>query len=146
MDTQTPPKAFSLISIFLAIFLIAAAYFYGRHSVYQAHPEFQKQQQAANILENLSALIQLPTNESPQLVTITDAENARNGQTFLANAVDGDVLVIFAASRQAFLYRPSTNKIIAVGPVTSEETASPKQEPEPVATSTEQKPESVKKK
>ncbi len=148
MDTslQTPPKSFSLFSILFAILLIAAAYFYGRHSVYLAHPEFEKQEQVANILQNLSALIQLPTNENPQLVTITNAESAKKEQVFLANAADGDVLLIFAASRQAFLYRPSTNKIIAVGPIAGNEAVSQQQSEEPVATSTEQKPEAVKKK
>lgn len=101
-----------------ALFFIVAAFSYllGKHMVYRAHPEFARNDQAEFILEKVSALIVLPA-ETPQIVIITDAQAVKQAQPFLARAENGDALIVYTQAGQAFLYRPSTNKLIAVGPV-----------------------------
>ncbi len=104
-----------LVIVFLA--LISAAYSLGRASVYRANPGLSGQEQAATIIKRVGELIQLPTTEVPTLATINDAASAKQQQPFLVNAQNGDVLIVYPQAGEALLYRPSTNKLIAVGPV-----------------------------
>jgi hypothetical protein len=90
----------------------------GRAMVYREHPEFSNQEKAALFLLKVAALIQLPSGEAPSLVApIDDATSAKKAQPFLANSENGDYLIVYTKAAQAFLYRPSTNKLVAVGPV-----------------------------
>lgn len=127
----------------LVIALIATAFFVGRHTVYQTHPELSNLEQATLILNKVGKLIELPQNEYPQMATIEDADSVRDAQPFLINAQNGDILIVYASAQTALLYRPSTNKLIAVGPVSSEEPSLPEpSEPEVIenenATTTEE--------
>lgn len=105
-----------IISIICAA-LIFGTYEFGRYSVYRQHPDLKNQEQAAELLKEVSALIELPQGESPTVITVTNAEEARQGQPFLQNAENGDVLIVYLAAEQAILYRPSAKKLVAVGPI-----------------------------
>ncbi len=121
------------------IVLVLGAFFLGRYMVYQAHPELSGQEKATAVLAKVEKLIELPQGEAPQMATIEDAESVKTAQPFLANAQNGDILIVYASAQTALLYRPSTNKLIAVGPV---DNSAPKEQvsvpaPEPTATSTD---------
>ncbi len=110
------------IVLFLLIILVLWSYgFYelGRQVVYQENRSLFEQQQATALLQKVGTLIELPANETPTMATITNAALVKQTQPFLANAENGDVLIIYANAKTAILYRPSENKLIAVGPVTS---------------------------
>jgi hypothetical protein len=47
------------------------------------------------------------------------------GQAFFANAKNGDRVLVFTKAQEAVLYRPSTNIIITVGPLTMPTSATP---------------------
>jgi hypothetical protein len=128
MDEQSKPSIvqriarfirsyFTLLLVLLLIVVLVGAFFGGRESVYRAHPELSAADQASAILEKVGTLILLPANEAPTMATINDAEVAKKAQPFLANVVNGDVLIIYAQAQMAIVYRPSTDKLIAVGPV-----------------------------
>ncbi|MHB8392546.1 MAG: hypothetical protein ACYDBH_23685 [Acidobacteriaceae bacterium] len=113
-------RAYLLWSTILAMLVvIALAFEAGRYSVYHAHPEFSRAEQAQAILEKVGHLIQLPQGETPTLATVSDASAVKKGQPFLSNAADGDILIVYPNAAEALLYRPSTDKLIAVGPVNS---------------------------
>ena len=111
--------------IVIVLALIAGAFLFGRHSVYQAHPELTGAEQATAVLTKVSKLIELPQGEAPQMATIEDAESVKTVQPFLANAQNGDILIVYSSAQIALLYRPSENKLIAVGPVTNDQPAAP---------------------
>lgn len=67
-------------------------------------------------LGKIGKLMVLPEDESPTLATVTDVEKLKN-QAFFAKAQNGDKVLIYTENRLAILYRPSENKIIAVGTV-----------------------------
>ena len=90
----------------------------GRSAVYRAHPELSGAEEAEAILRKVGALIQLPKDETPTMATINDAAAVKQVQPFLVNAEDGDILVVYASAKTALLYRPSSDQLIAVGPVT----------------------------
>jgi hypothetical protein len=104
------------IVIGIMLVLLALVFEAGRWSVYRAHSELSSMEQANAILVNVGKLIQLP-NEQPTMATINDAASVKEAQPFLINAENGDVLIVYSNAREALLYRPATNKLIAVGPV-----------------------------
>ena len=131
------------ILLVVLVLLLASAFELGRYSVYRAHPELTSSEQAQAILGQVALLMQLPAGETPTMVTIQDADRAKQGQPFLVNSQNGDVLVIYSNAAEAILYRPSTNKIINVGPVntgaapkTSAATPTPTPTPSTPATNT----------
>lgn len=132
-------RYFAPLVIVVAIVLLALVFEAGRWSVFQANPGLTQAEQATRILKNVGGLIQLP-NEVPTMATINDAASAKKGQPFLTNAANGDVLIVFSNAAEALLYRPSTNKLIAVGPVNNDVPQVTKQlplAPEPAASSTD---------
>lgn len=57
----------------------------------------------------------LPSNEQPALATITDRNKLTSA--FLKKAQNGDKVLIYQTNQIAIIYRPSIDRIIAVGPV-----------------------------
>lgn len=68
------------------------------------------------IIAKVGKLVELPQGEEPTIATVTDLEPLQ-GQAFFAGAAVGDKVLIFSKSKKAILYRPSTNKIITVAPI-----------------------------
>ncbi len=80
------------------------------------NPQIAAQQQVADAVSAVGKLVQLPSNETPTLATVTDASKLKS-QAFFANAQNGDKVLIYTQAKEAILYRPSTNKIIQIAPV-----------------------------
>jgi hypothetical protein len=57
----------------------------------------------------------LPTNEQPVLATVTDRTQVTT--PFLKQAQDGDKILIYPTAKVVIIYRPSIDRIVAVGPV-----------------------------
>ncbi len=104
------------VLLVVGVLFLALSFEAGRWSVYRAHPDLSANEQVQEVLGKVGKLIQLPS-ETPTMAAIQDAASAKQGQPFLANAQNGDVLIVYANAAEALLYRPSTDKLIAVGPV-----------------------------
>mgnify|MGYP000954817115 len=57
----------------------------------------------------------LPTNETPALLTVTNS--AKLTTDFLKQAKNGDKILIYENNKKAIIYRPSIDRIVAVGPI-----------------------------
>lgn len=76
------------------------------------------------IVSNVAELVNLPISESPsQIANITDTAKL-GGNPFFANAAKGDVVLIYPKNQEAILYRPSTNRVVAIGPLDNKPTQS----------------------
>jgi hypothetical protein len=84
----------------------------------QNNPQALVQKQSQAIIDKVGALMQLPTNETPTVAAVSDAAAARTQSNFFANAQNGDKVLMYVKAGQAILYRPSTNKVILVAPLT----------------------------
>lgn len=104
-------------AVLAGLLALALAFAAGRYSVYYTHPDLSRAEQAQAILSKVGQLIQLPQGETPTMASISDAATVKKGQPFLTDAENGDVLIVYSNAAEAILYRPSTNKLIAVGPV-----------------------------
>lgn len=74
------------------------------------------------LLEELGKLINLPSDESPTVATVSDASKLTE-QSFFKNAQNGDKVVIYTTARKAILYRPSEKRIVEVGAVNIQQRA-----------------------
>ena len=113
----------SLTYIILSVITIAslagAAYFYLQYQQTQIalkNPTLAAQQEAANLVSRVSKLIDLPSDENPQIATVSDISQLK-GQPFFGNAKNGDKVLIYTKAKKAILYDPLADKIIEVGPV-----------------------------
>jgi hypothetical protein len=108
-----------IIFVLLVLATLPSYYFYNQYQKAQAllqNPSAQSNAEAKSLVDAVGKLIELPTNESPTIATVSDKTKLAN-QTFFANAQNGDKVLIYAQAKKAILYRSSTNKIIEVAPV-----------------------------
>ena len=119
---------FTLKNLLIALMTIlvigaagAAYYFYDQYQNLRDNPNQATEEEVENLINRMSELIALPesdiANGEPTLATVQDKEQLKD-QEFFASAENGDKVLIYANARKAFLYRPRTNKVINVAPVT----------------------------
>ncbi len=68
------------------------------------------------LVARVGRLTELPAGEQPMVYTVTD--QARLSQPFLKNAKTGDQVLIYQQAGRAIVYRTSTDKVVAIGPLT----------------------------
>jgi hypothetical protein len=107
----TTKVSLPLIVIILILGIIPAEYFFLK----KFPPSSPKPSNNEKYLPKIKKLISLP-DETPQFATVSDIDKI-NSQPFFTNAKNGDIVLIYQASRKTILYRPSENKIIEVGTV-----------------------------
>lgn len=66
----------------------------------------------AEVIKKVGKLIELPKNEEPTVMTITDLAPL-SGQEFFKYAEVGDKVLIYSVSKKAILYRPDENRIVS---------------------------------
>lgn len=119
-------KKVKYILIVAAAIIFAGAvgggiYFYWQYQRVVKNPELITKQETAWVLERVNKLIDLPQDETPTVATVLDKEKLKD-QDFFKKAQNGDKLIVFMNAKKAVLYRPSTNKIIEVAPVYTDDT------------------------
>ncbi len=113
-----------LIIVILFIAAIGtAAYYVKRYRDSQAqvkklsaNSQQAAQDQNQQLINAVGKLTPLPANETPTIATVTDITKLKD-QPFFANAKNGDKVLIYTQAKEAYLYRPSTNKLINIAPV-----------------------------
>lgn len=87
-----------------------------------ARQQARAEQEIKAVVDKVSKLILLPSDETPQVAGISDAESLAKTQAFFANAKNDDQILIYLKEQKAIIYRPSEHKIINVGPIVTENT------------------------
>jgi hypothetical protein len=112
-----------VIAILLIVAFGTAAYYVKRY--HESQQQVKKlssssqqavQDQNQQLINKIGKLTPLPTGETPTVATVTDITKLKD-QPFFANAVNGDKVLIYTQAKKAYLYRPSTNKLINIAPV-----------------------------
>lgn len=88
-------------------------------------PEMQARQitpPAAKLAAEVGKKVALPTDEEPDSATVIDRNKLQN-QDFFKNAQNGDKILMYKRNQKAFLYRTSTDEIIAVATLVFQDTA-----------------------
>jgi len=116
-----------LLPVILIIIIIglagAATYFFVQYNTIKNNPELVTEQDTKDLTVKVGKLIVLPADETPTIATVED-KTKLSDQAFFASAENGDKLLIYTKAQKAIIYRPSTNQIINVGPLSIEQDAS----------------------
>ncbi len=111
------------IVVLLFVILIGiSAYYISKYNDSQkqvkklSNPTAVQQAQNQQLINKIGTLAVLPKGETPTIATVTDITKLSD-QPFFTNAQNGDKVLIYTQAKKAYLYRPSTNKIINIAPV-----------------------------
>ncbi len=121
-------RIFNRISIknVLYVLVLLGAIGFGAYNFKQnqdlrnASPEKLQQAQADDTITAVGKLYDLPKNEKPDVATVKDKEALKKQYPFFDQAENNDVVLIYKDAKLAILYRPSTNRLVKVGPVNIE--------------------------
>lgn len=109
----------AILVLLFAILAATASYYYNDSREARRlleSPTAASQQEAKELSAKVGKLLETPPDEQPTVITVIDKEKVKT-QNFFARAENGDKVLVYTAAKKAVLYRPSTNKIIEVGPV-----------------------------
>lgn len=71
---------------------------------------------AASVIKSVGNLIELPSGEQPNIAIVRDVKKLQEQEIF-RKSKNGDILLIYVEAKRAYLYRPSTGKLVDVAPV-----------------------------
>jgi hypothetical protein len=121
--------------IYILVFLIisgtiaSAYYYYDRYSQASKQLTALKSQapnsppdENAKIIAAVTKLVELPQTPPDGIGQITDKNQYKN-LVFYNEIVNGDYLLIYVQANKAVIYRPSTNKLVNIYPVSVSNTA-----------------------
>lgn len=106
-----------LASATVALIVATAGFFYYQYD--QTNAELMEikndvlTDETSSILEKVALLIELPSNETPTISTITNVGN-QISDSLLKDTKKGDKVISYNVADRTIIYRPSTNKIIDV--------------------------------
>lgn len=107
-----------LVLVGLAVF--GGIFFKKYQDTKSASPEKLQQVQVDETIREVGKLYTLPANEKPDVATVKDKEALKKQYPFFDQAENDDVVLIYKEAKLAILYRPSTKKLVKVGPVNIE--------------------------
>ena len=76
------------------------------------------------MVKKVNKLIYLPQEETPTVATVTDAAGLAKTQVFYKEANNGDKVLIYFKAQKAYIYNPTKNILVNVGPVFIENNSS----------------------
>ena len=71
------------------------------------------QLEAQDLVKKVAKFISLPEGELPTIATVSDYKKLKD-QPFFEKSQNGDKVLIYTKAKKAYLYRPSTDKLIDV--------------------------------
>jgi len=82
------------------------------------NPVIAEQKKANQLVSKVSALMTVPTGETPQAAQVTDPAALKTQYAFFTDVQKGDQILFYVKAGKVIVYRPSTNKIVQTGPLT----------------------------
>ena len=104
------------IFLLVLISLGAAGYFYKQYEDIKNNPNKVSNDEVKSITSAVGKFMDLPTDETPTLATVTDKDKLKD-QDFFKKSENGDKILIYANAKKAILYRPSNGKVIEFAPL-----------------------------
>jgi hypothetical protein len=112
-----------IITILVIIIIVALGYAVFNKFYMNKTPAGQlTDSQVKSLVKDVSKLINVP-DETPVVAVIAKADQLVAEQKFYTGAKDGDYLIVFPTAQKALIYRKSENRLINVGPIIADPTA-----------------------
>jgi hypothetical protein len=115
----------AILGVFFLASAASAAYFFTQYRHDEKildDPKLIATEESRRVVDRVGKLMVLP-DETPQVATVADVDQLKTIQPFFAKAENGDKVLMFQNARQAILYRPSSNMVINVAPITASPSA-----------------------
>lgn len=114
-----------LFLILLAGNVVLGGLFYNTNrelTALKEDPDALARREVQVVVDQVSKLINLPSDLTPILATVNNAEELKAEQKFFAEAENGDKVLLYSqaedlSQRKAYLYRPSAQKLLNVAPI-----------------------------
>lgn len=107
---STKKRAIISFGIFILVVIGGGAFGYYQYLLSQ-NPAVIYQKKLKTITDIVSQQIKLPTGEQPVIATVSNV-SVLPKEAFFKAAQDGDKILMYKKHKEAFLYRPSTGKVI----------------------------------
>lgn len=104
------------IILILTILSVSSYFAFQKYFVHKTPSVQSTDTEYSKILDQLAKLTDLPAGEEPTIATVSDKEKLQE-QAFFSQSENGDKVIIYQNAKKAYLYRPSTNKIIGIAPI-----------------------------
>jgi len=107
----------AVVVALLVIGLLGYGYFSTKNELSKLNdPQAAAQAEAEDLAREIGRYLELPTDETPTLATVSDVSKLQE-QLFFQKAQNGDRVLVYAQAQRAVLYRPSTKKVLEYAPV-----------------------------
>lgn len=83
-----------------------------------SNPQIVAQRTSDTVIKKVGAITELPSGETPTVASVSDSTKAKTQSAFFAKSENGDKVLMYPKAGKAILYRPSTDKIILIAPLT----------------------------
>lgn len=113
-----------LVSVLIIIAVLLAISFGGYYYYNKSRGNLTNDQEIAKLEKEIGKLIVLPTDEKPILATINDVAALSAQQPFFIGSQNGDKLLVYQKARKAFIYSETLGKLVNVGPIVYNQSAS----------------------
>lgn len=113
-------RRIALLGIMMVV-LLCAFFWKDIYAFARYHKDGEREVQ--RLLLDVRTKAVLPSSEVPGLATVTDTTKLNKGGV-LAHAKNGDKVLLFYTAREAILYRPHESKVVAIGPIVIDASAS----------------------
>ena len=119
------PRTKSSKKLILAaiIFLVAAGLLFTLYQTRFRGPiniQAGSGQTTGDMIRKVSGLVELSIKEEPgQIVNVSDIDKLASNP-FFEKARNGDVVLLYQKNKTAILYRPTTGKVVAIGPLNTQ--------------------------
>lgn len=114
--------AWCILVIAVGVGFAGKYYFIDKHAPIET-PDQLEQKRVAEAKKKTQAIlgivdkqIKLPKDEEPIMATVSD-KNQLQDQDFFQDAQNGDKILMYTNNKKAYLYRPSTQQVLATAPL-----------------------------
>lgn len=112
-------KGYVLILLLLMVSAVGIYYYMQYLNTKNELLRFKQNPQAAatlDLIKDVQEHVELPANETPTILTITDADKLK-GQTVFSRVQNGDKILVYKNQNRTIIYRPLTDKVIETLPI-----------------------------
>lgn len=105
----------------IALIVSPAYYFYQKYTDLQKvlkNPAQVEKNKNEDLIKHIGTLVDLPAGETPNVMTIANIDRLKH-LPFFEKAANGDKVLMYEKARKAFLYRPSTSRVVNIAPILS---------------------------
>jgi hypothetical protein len=102
-----------IIAAYIAALVGPSYYFYRKYQGATEGVSQLKTKEVSQLISKISKIAELPQDEEPTVASISDKDKLKDN-AFFSKAENGDKVLIYAGAKRAYLYRPSTGRIVDI--------------------------------